>query len=247
MSALVYGGRSPIALELCAQLAKAGHQVHLVTRALDDEILRLGGENGCTQVHACNLEDEQSSVALAKGIDAQEGGLDAVAFVHRYHGDGSPLTEYTVDVLTPFRIVEALSTRERQHECSIVLTTSPAAQGVLLDQGFQYHASKAAIGALIRYGAVRFADRRLRVNGISPGSFVFKQRAAEYYAANPQVPAIAASSVPLGRMASVSDIASVAVFLLGDQSRYVNGQTIEVDGGISVIDNATLARRSLVS
>jgi NAD(P)-dependent dehydrogenase (short-subunit alcohol dehydrogenase family) len=45
MSALVYGGRSPIALELCKQLAGAGHEVHLVTRVLDDAITKLAKEN----------------------------------------------------------------------------------------------------------------------------------------------------------------------------------------------------------
>ena len=55
MSALVYGGRSPIALELCKQLAGAGHEVHLVTRVLDDAITKLAKENDCVEVHDCDL------------------------------------------------------------------------------------------------------------------------------------------------------------------------------------------------
>jgi len=46
-------------------------------------------------------------------------------------------------------------------------------------------------------------------------------------------------------MAVVDEIASVVAFLLGDQSRYVNGQVIEVDGGISCVDGASLVRNTL--
>ncbi len=79
MSALVYGGRSPIALEICKQLAGAGHEVHLVTRVRDASIVALAKENGCSEVHECNLEDSAKSIALALRIDTQVGGLSAVA------------------------------------------------------------------------------------------------------------------------------------------------------------------------
>lgn len=242
MSALVYGGRSPIALELCAQLAKIGHTVHLVTRTLDDEILRLGSENGCAQVHECNLEDDQASVTLAESIDEQAGGLSAVAFIHRYRGEEAPLRQYSVEVLTPYAILQALHRRGRKHECAVLLTTSPAARTVVSDQDFQYHASKAAVAQLVRFGAVRFAGGFMRVNGLSPGSFVFKERAAAFYALNPQIIARAEGTIPLSRMGVVSEIASAGVFLLGAESQYLNGQILEVDGGISCLDVAGVVR-----
>jgi len=245
MAALVYGGKSPIALAVCSQLSREGHSVHLVTRQLDAEIQRLGLESGCAQVHGCDLTDGAQSVALAERIDEEEEGLRAVAFVHRYRGVDDPESQYSVEVLTPYRILEALYKRSRKTECAVVLTTSPAARSVLLDQGFQYHASKAAISELVRYGSVRFADNNVRVNGVSPGSFVFKERAANFYAENPEILELVEQVVPLSRMAVVDEIASVVAFLLGDQSRYVNGQIIEVDGGISCVDGASLARATL--
>jgi len=244
MGALVYGGRSPIALSVCSQLASQGHAVHLVTRHVDAEIQRLGLENGCVQVHGCDLNDDAQSVALAGKIDEEEEGLRAVAFVHRYRGADDPHRQYSVEVLTPYRILESLHERSRDTECAVVLTTSPAARSVV-DQGFQYHASKAALSELVRYGSVRFADRGVRVNGVSPGSFVFKERAANFYLENPEILELVEQVVPLSRMAVVDEIASVVVFLLGDQSRYVNGQIIEVDGGISCIDGGTLIRSML--
>ena len=243
MSALVYGGRSPIALEICKQLAGVGHEVHLVTRILDDAITKLAKENDCVEVHECDLEDSVKSIELALKIDARVGGLDAVAFAHRYRSEvAAPLKQYTVEVYTPFEILEALAARARENECIVLLVTSPGAHLVLADQNFQYHASKAALSQLVRFGSVRFASRNIRVNGLSPGSFIFKQRAAEFYAKNPQIVDRANKLIPLSRMGTVDEIANVALFLLSKQSSYMNGQILEVDGGLSDIDPASLSK-----
>jgi NAD(P)-dependent dehydrogenase (short-subunit alcohol dehydrogenase family) len=243
MSALVYGGRSPIALELCKQLASAGHEVHLVTRVLDDAITKLAKENDCAEVHECDLEDSVKSIELALKIDSRVGGLDAIAFAHRYRSEiSAPLKQYSIEVYTPYEILKALAARERSRQCAVVLLTSPAARSVVGDQDFQYHASKAALSQLVRYGSVRFAANQLRINGLSPGSFIFKQRAADFYSKNPQIVDRANKLVPLSRMGTVEDIASVALFLLSKQSSYMNGQILEADGGLSTLDPASLSK-----
>ena len=243
MGALVYGGRSPIALEICKQLAGAGHEVHLVTRVRDEAIVALAKENSCSGVHECNLEDSTKSIELALKIDSQFGGLDAVAFAHRYRSDVSePLKQYSVEVYTPYEILEAIAAQDRARECAVVLLTSPGAHLVLADQNFQYHSSKAALSQLVRFGSVRFASKNIRVNGLSPGSFIYKQRAADFYAKNPQIVDRANKLVPLSRMGTVEDTASVALFLLSKQSSYMNGQILEADGGLSNIDPASLGK-----
>lgn len=243
MSALVYGGRSPIALEICKQLAGTSHEVHLVTRVRDEAIVALAKENGCSEVHECNLEDSTKSIELALKIDLKFGGLDSVAFAHRYRSDVSaPLKQYSVEVYTPYEILKSLATRERGQQCAVVFLTSPAARSVVGDQDFQYHASKAALSQLVRFGSVRFASQNMRVNGLSPGSFIFKQRASEFYAKNPQIVDRANKLIPLSRMGTVGEIASVAHFLLSKQSSYLNGQILEVDGGLSTLDPASLSK-----
>ena len=243
MSALIYGGRSPIALEICNQLAGVGHEVHLITRVRDDAIIKLAKVNGCSEVHECNLEDSVKSIELALKIDSQVGGLDAVAFAHRYRSDVSaPLKQYSVEVYTPYEILEALAAQDRAKECAVVLLTSPGAHLVLADQNFQYHASKAALSQLVRFGSVRFASKKIRINGLSPGSFIFKHRAADFYAKNPHIVDRANKLIPLSRMGTVEEIASVSLFLLSKQSNYMNGQTLEADGGLANIDPASLSK-----
>lgn len=243
MVALVYGGRSPIALALCRQLSESGHEVHLITRNRDEAILKVASDHQCKHVHECDLENQESSVALALEIDKKAGGLEAIAFVHRYRSQTpDPIKQYEVEVYTPFKIIESMAGQSRDKHCAVVVTTSPAGRTVVGDQDFQYHASKAALSQLVRFGSVRFSANNLRINGVSPGSFIFKKRAAEYYSKNPEVVAKANKLIPLSRMGTVTEIANVALFLLSEKSSYLNGQILEVDGGLSNLDQASLSK-----
>ena len=243
MVALVYGGRSPIALALCRQLSESGQEVHLITRNRDETLVKLASNHNCKHVHECDLENQESSIALALEIDKKAGGLEAIAFVHRYRSQTSnPIKQYEVEVYTPFKIIESMAGQSRDKQCAVVVTTSPAGRTVLGDQDFQYHASKAALSQLVRFGSVRFSANNLRINGVSPGSFIFKERAAEYYSKNPEVVANANKLIPLSRMGTVTEIANVALFLLSKKSSYLNGQILEVDGGLSNLDQASLSK-----
>lgn len=242
-TALIYGGRSPIAVALCKELTESGYAIYLVSRTRDKEIVDLVRQFNSVDVVECDLEDTEASVRLALSIDSTANDLNAVAFVHRYrHSNQDPLRQLVVEVLTPYRILEALAERNRKTECSVVATTSPAATKVVKDQNFFYHASKAALTQLVRYGSIKFASKKIRINGVSPSSFVFKQRAAAFYEENPQIIKRANELIPLGRMGEVGEMAKAMAFLLGIDASYISGQIIEVDGSLSNLDPASLAR-----
>lgn len=233
-SALVFGGRSPIALELCNQLVANNYHVHLATRIKDESIVKLATENGCAELHECDFENLDDSITLASKIDDESGGLNAVAFLQRFRGQApEPFKQYAIEVNTPFQIIFNLARRSRTNQCSIVLATSPAADRIVDDQDFQYHASKAAITQLVRYCAVNFAPSKIRTNGVNPGTFVYKSRAASYYAEHPEFFELIKKIVPIGRITTCEEIACTAMFLLGQQSSNINGQIINIDGGLS--------------
>ena len=234
MSVLVFGGRSPIALALCKQLIDSGLEVHLVTRKVDAEIQTIATRLKISSLHQCNLLDTESAINLVTKIDQKVNHLSGIAFLHRYReSKSSPIDQYVVEVLTPFKILESLAKVFRDNELAVVLTSSPAATQVVADQDFQYHASKAAIEQLVRFSSVRFAERKLRTNGINPGTYVYKERASDFYRENPEILKTAEKLIPLGRLATVDEIAAVTMFLLGKQSSFVNGAIITVDGGHS--------------
>ncbi len=88
-----------------------------------------------------------------------------------------------------------------------------------------YDASKGGIEAFTRATALDLAPYGIRVNAIAPGSIATAPLPADEARERGRV-------IPLGRMGTADDIASVALFLASDQARYMTGHTVAVDGGL---------------
>jgi enoyl-[acyl-carrier protein] reductase III len=92
--------------------------------------------------------------------------------------------------------------------------------------------SKAALEALTRYLAVELAPLGISVNAISAGAV--ESEALKLYTADPDLPAVSWQSTPAGRMVLPADIAEAAAFLVSDAAEMIRGQTIVLDGGMSL-------------
>jgi NAD(P)-dependent dehydrogenase (short-subunit alcohol dehydrogenase family) len=88
-----------------------------------------------------------------------------------------------------------------------------------------YTVSKAGVHGLTNHLATEFGHRAIRVNTLTPGGIRSGQ--------NPEFEAKYSARVPLGRMATVDEIAAVGVFLATNEAKYLTGQNIFVDGGLS--------------
>ena len=90
-----------------------------------------------------------------------------------------------------------------------------------------YAASKAGINGFIKTAALELANSGITVNGIEPGNIITEgldDRPVEIVKA-------LKLAIPLGEFGTVEDVANVALFLASDESRYITGETIVVDGG----------------
>jgi NAD(P)-dependent dehydrogenase (short-subunit alcohol dehydrogenase family) len=96
--------------------------------------------------------------------------------------------------------------------------------------------NKAAIEAFVRYMAVEFAPLGINVNAIN-GGLIDTESCAYFYERVAGMAPIESvlSKIPKGRMGSVQEVADTIAFLLAPESEYVTGQTLCVDGGLSVI------------
>ena len=92
-----------------------------------------------------------------------------------------------------------------------------------------YCASKGAIRQLTRAMALDLAKYRIRVNAVSPGAI--RTRMSEALLANPAGLQRFLASIPLGRIGEPDDIAAAALFLASDESAYITGTELVVDGG----------------
>jgi enoyl-[acyl-carrier protein] reductase III len=96
--------------------------------------------------------------------------------------------------------------------------------------------NKAAVEAFVRYMAVEFAPLGINVNAVN-GGLIDTESCAYFYERVPGMAPMDAvlEKIPKGRMGTTQEVADTIAFLLAPESEYITGQTICVDGGLSVI------------
>ena len=95
-----------------------------------------------------------------------------------------------------------------------------------------YSISKGGVGNLTRTLALEYARRGIRVNGIGPGATITPINRA--WTEDPSKTEIVSSHIPLGRPGTADEVAGVSAFLASDDATYITGQTIFVDGGLTL-------------
>ncbi|MGN9811787.1 SDR family oxidoreductase [Micromonospora sp. BQ11] len=238
-TALVTGGTTGIGLAAARRFAAEGAYVFVTGRRkgpLDEAVASIGANATGIASDVGNLDDLDR---VMRAIEDRGAGLDVV-FANAGGGEFLPLGSITVEHYattfdsnvrgTLFTVQKALPLLNEG--ASVVLTGSTAA--VNGTPAFSvYAASKAAIRSFGRTWAAELVDRKIRVNTLIPGPT--ETPGIVGLAASPEeatglMDAIA-SSVPMRRMAAPEEIANAALFLASDQSSYMTGSEIFVDGG----------------
>ncbi|MFB2638418.1 SDR family NAD(P)-dependent oxidoreductase [Shewanella bicestrii] len=132
---------------------------------------------------------------------------------------------YGIKAVTPFM--------EKSGEGAIVNIGSAAGIIVFPDVPPGYSASKGASRHLTKAAAVDFARRGIRVNGISPGLIATPM--ATHFTEDEEMMKTLCQGIPLGRAGTSEEIAKVALFLASDESSYIIGSDLVVDGGMTLI------------
>lgn len=95
-----------------------------------------------------------------------------------------------------------------------------------------YSASKGGLAALTRIAAVELGVHAIRVNTICPGT-IMTPNSQKVYAERPGLEQAVTAMYPIGHLGSIDDVAKCAVYLASNESRFVTGTTIAVDGGLT--------------
>jgi NAD(P)-dependent dehydrogenase (short-subunit alcohol dehydrogenase family) len=107
-----------------------------------------------------------------------------------------------------------------------------------------YGSTKAGVALLTAQMALEWGSRSIRVNAVAPG--LIDAGMSEPIYADPETRRARESKVPLGRLGTADDIASVVLFLASDGAQYIHGQNIVVDGGVTSSVIAHLPRPATV-
>ena len=223
---LVAGGSSGIGLDLVRRLSGDGHHVTVVSRTND----ALGGISGVDHIkHDFASEDELSlDLESLDGLAYCPGTINLKPF--RGLKEKDFLNDFRVNVLGAINCIQAASGALKKGANPSIVMFSTVAVG----QGMKYHASvaaaKGAVEGLARSLAAEFAPD-IRVNCIAPS--VVDTPLAERILSSEDRKDASAKRHPLGRVGETSDIAAMAQFLLSEQSGWMTGQVLGIDGGMS--------------
>jgi NAD(P)-dependent dehydrogenase (short-subunit alcohol dehydrogenase family) len=237
-TALVTGATSGIGLATAQRLAADGAHVFVTGRTqdrVDAAVAAIG--DGATGV-AGDVTQFADLDRLAQAIGQRGQGLDII-FANAGGGEFAVLEEETPEHLadtftrnvggTVFTVQKMLPLLNEG--ASVILAGSTSATAGIPAFG-AYAASKAAIRSLGRTWAAELADRKIRVNTVVPGPI--ETPGLKGLAPSGQEQALLdgeAAKVPMGRIGQPSEIASAVAFLASDQSSFMTGAEMFVDGG----------------
>jgi NAD(P)-dependent dehydrogenase (short-subunit alcohol dehydrogenase family) len=237
--AVIIGGNSGIGLATAKRFVTEGAYVYITGRRkpeLDAAIEQIGKNVTGVQGDISNLTDLDRLYAT---VQQQHGHLDVV-FANAGVGEFAPLGEITeehFDKTFSINVKGILFTVQKalpflQDGASIILTASTTSiQGM---PAFSvYSATKAAVRSFARTWTVDLQTRHIRVNAVSPGlintsglsTLIPNEKQLEQFKSS------FAGTIPLGRLGDPDEIAKAVVFLASDESSFVSGIELFVDGG----------------
>ena len=184
---------------------------------------------------ACDVADQASVESAVAQAKQRFGKIDVLAHFAGITKDAlaSKMTlqqwddVIRVNLTGSFIVAQAVA-REMEDGGSIVLTSSRSWLGNVGQAN--YSASKGGVVSLARTLALELGKRRIRVNALAPG--FIETPMTDVVPDRVRDKAVAA--IPLGRIGQPEEIAAVATFFASDESSYVSGQTLLIDGGRSV-------------
>ena len=215
---------------------------HVIATDLNEKTLAdLNKEYPNIKVKTLDSTDNNAILEFVKTIDEVNVLFNAVGFVH--HGTILDCEEkdwdfsFNVNIKSMYFMCRAiLPLMVKQNGGSIINVSSIASSLKGLPNRFVYGASKAAIIGLTKSIASDFVKQNIRCNSIAPGT-VFSPSWQDRVNQSPdpvQAKKDFIARQPMGRLGTAEEIASMAIYLAGDESTFTTGNTFSVDGGMTI-------------
>lgn len=236
--ALITGGNSGIGRACCELFAQEGANVLILGRNIDksNELKKyLISKNGKADVLKCDITSVEDIESVATYVKNKYGKLDILI-----NNAGVFITNKLLDITDDdwkktfdtnitgcFHLTKIFMNMLENSNGVVVNNSSVAGMGSYIKgNNYMYGAAKAAVIQFSKYCALNYAGK-VRVNCVCPGIIdtpIFENRDFSRFD----------SVIPMKRMGKPEDVAKAVLFLASDESSYITGAVLPVDGGVSL-------------
>ena len=246
-TALVTGGAKGIGLAISQELVALGWNVVVTGRdaaAIDTALAGLVSGPGKAIGRVMDVRNRTSIDAVIADTRSEFGSLDSLincaGVIIRNESEVLSEADWETvidtDLSGVFKCSQAAFTDLEKAKGATIVNVGSIAGSVGIAGRAGYTAAKAGLEGLTRTLGLEWADRDIRVNAVAPG-WTRTEMVAGGIKDGRLSEAALTSRIPQKRLAEPSEIAKVVLFLMSSDSSYITGQTITVDGGITINGN----------
>ncbi|WP_018133303.1 SDR family oxidoreductase [Effusibacillus pohliae] len=244
--AIVTGGGRGLGEQIAVGLAEAGADVVVCSRkkeACDEVAQQLRAMGRKSLAIACDVTDPEDVERVVRETKEAFGNID-ILVNNSGISWGAPTEEYplekfkqvlNVNVTGVFLMSQAVGREMIAQQYGRIVNIASVAGLVGSDPRYMnaigYNASKGAVIAFTRDLAIKWARHGITVNALAPGFFPSKMSNPLLQKFGEQI----RERTPLGRFGGEDDLKGAAVFLASDAAKYITGQVLAVDGGVTAI------------
>jgi glucose 1-dehydrogenase len=252
-NALITGASSGIGQAIAIRLAQEGCNIAVNYRksleeAEDTEEIAL--QKACGQASECGVETlllqgdvskEDDILRMVKSVIDKFGSLDILinnAGIQTESASHEVQTDEFDRVIAVNLRGAYLCAREtikhllEQQRSGVIINISSVHEIIPRPMYISYSISKGGMGNLTKTLALEYANRGIRVNAIAPGATITPIN--ESWTDNPEQKAVVESHIPMGRAGTSEEMAASVAFLASDEAAYITGQTLYIDGGLTL-------------
>jgi NAD(P)-dependent dehydrogenase (short-subunit alcohol dehydrogenase family) len=250
---IVTGGASGIGKTICEEYAKRKWTVIILDINRENGLKlhkSLGKITSCF-FYVCDFSNLKSIHKMSKILIDNHPCISCI--IHnvrsRYKSQGllenlnlELEVDFNIYIRSPLILTSSLINNLSKSEDPSVIFVGSTNSLFISEQPISYHICKGSLLQSVRYLAAFLAKKKIRVNLINPGIVNVKERERN----KSKIFEEAINSViPLGRAASTEEIAHLCMFLSSNESRYITGSCITIDGGEHLLDHMSLAQSLL--
>jgi NAD(P)-dependent dehydrogenase (short-subunit alcohol dehydrogenase family) len=242
--ALITGSSRGIGLAIAQRMAEFGARVVISSRkadACEAAAAAIRAAGGSAIAHAASISEKTALEGLIARTTSEWGGIDILvcnAAVNPYYGPLAGLSDDAFDKIMHSNVRSNLwlcnmtiPQMAQRGGGSVIVISSIAGFGGTPTLG-AYGISKAADLALVRNLAVEWGPSNVRINAIAPA--IIRTDFAKRLWEDPEIYGRAVAGYPLRRIGEPDEVAGAAVFLAARAGAFMTGQTIVIDGGVTI-------------